>query len=267
MDTPLFSLRMHATRSGRHLSGAERLTEEKALETLAGELIRRALQHPRGRADALRLTVEAVDPATIRRGRLPDVHTLAVSDWHTGRALAVRWLLEGGVSRVAAESAMATLAAGAAPGGVSMRGAMLVDAESGERLEADPARGVRVSRVDLSPAAEEELRWRLRPLGLDNAHVREALVLAAKVLAATGIVAELCWSDDPAYTAGYVATPPHRYTRFAHLKPTGEERGGRAFFFRRETFDINRISEFLERQVFLIDTLGEVHAMPPAEDA
>ena len=35
--------------------------------------------------------------------------------------------------------------------------------------------------------------------------MREALVLASKVQSAEGIVGELCWSDDPDDTIGYVA--------------------------------------------------------------
>jgi len=144
-----------------------------------------------------------------------------------------------------------------------MRGAMLVDAQSGQRLEPDRARGVRASRMDLTPAAEQELRRGLAALGLDNAHVREALVLAAKVLSAPGIVAELCWSDDPAYTAGYVAAPALGYVRFPYLKPFGEERGGRAFFVRREGLDLAALIEHLERSVLLVDSIGALHGATP----
>jgi 6-carboxyhexanoate--CoA ligase len=266
MNKPLYSIRMHATLGGRHLSGAERLAGEAALEELTAALVRRALQHPRGKADELRLTVEAVDPAAIRYGRLPDVRTVPVTDWRQGRTAALLHLLQAGVSENAAAAAMTALAAGAAPGGVSMRGAMLVDAASGKRLEADQGRGVRVSRADLTPNAETELRQQLQRRGLDNEHVREALVLAAKVLLAPGIVAELCWSDDPDYTAGYVATPPHSYTRFPHLKPAGEERGGRAFFLRREGLDLEKVKSFLERQVLLFDAAGILHAPTEAEE-
>jgi 6-carboxyhexanoate--CoA ligase len=140
-----------------------------------------------------------------------------------------------------------------------MRGAMLVDSQSGERLEPDRARGVRASRMDLTPAAELELRRGLAALGLDNLHVREALVLAAKVLAAPGMVAELCWSDDPDYTAGYVAAPALGYVRFPHLKPLGEERGGRAFFVRGENPDLPALIEHLEQAVLLVDTVGALH--------
>lgn len=45
---------------------------------------------------------------------------------------------------------------------------------------------------------------RLQKKGFLGDHVREALVLASKGRAsAVGVVAELCWSDDPEYVTGY----------------------------------------------------------------
>lgn len=255
--TALYSIRMHAVRGGGHLSGAERLAPAEGVESLAAELVRRALEHPRGRADALRLTVEAVPPEEVLAGRLPDVTTVRVPDWRTGREAARSFLLEAGVAPAAADAAVAALAAGASPEGRSMRGAMLVDAGSGARLEADPARGVRASRMDLAAGAEASLRKELSRRGLDNPHVREALVLAAKVAAAPGVVAELCWSDDPGYTAGYVCSPLLGYVRFPHLKPAGDERGGRAFFLRPEWSDISSTVAYLEKAVVLFDRIGD----------
>lgn len=258
MERILYSLRMHATRGGNHLSGAERLAAEEDLEALAASLVRRALGHSKGTADAIRLSVEALASAEVRTGRLPDLRTVRVADWRRGREAALHYLAEAGVSPLAARRAMEALGEGAAPGGVSMRGAMLVDAQSGARLEADRARGVRVSRMDLSPGARAELREGLRALGIDNDHVREALVLAAKVLQAPGIVAELCWSDDPDYAAGYVAAPAAGYVRITELKPSGEERGGRAFFLNSEACDLAAAIAFLERTPFLADTVGRL---------
>jgi 6-carboxyhexanoate--CoA ligase len=259
MTPDLFSIRMHASRGGAHLSGAERLVPASELERLAAELLRRALEHPRGVADAVRLSIEAVPPTVLRRGRLPDLRTVTVADWRQGRQAALHFLDGAGVAADAARVAMTALAEGPAPGGRSMRGAMLIDVQSGQRLEPDRERGVRASRMDMTPAAEGELRRGLAVLGLDNAHVREALVLAAKVLSVPGIVAELCWSDDPDYTAGYVAAPAFGYVRFPHLKPPGEERGGRAFFVRREGLDLAALIEHLERSVLLVDRIGELH--------
>ena len=188
---------------------------------------------------------------------LPDVRTVRVGSVEEGRAAALSMLIKAGVTLKAAHCAMDTMAAGAAPDGESMRGAMLVDAVSGTRLENDSQRGVRVSRMDLDDAAACYLQQLLQPAGLDNSHVREALVLAAKVLHAPGIVAELCWSDDPGYTAGYVAVPCLGYVRFPLLKPLGEHRGGRAFFVNAEV-DLERLSHYLEKQVVLIDRVGRM---------
>ncbi len=262
----LFSIRMHATRGGGHLSGAERLVQEADLEGVAGQLIRRALAHPRGCAENIRLSVDALPAATVRTSRLPDLATVRVRDYRQGREAAEALLQHAGVSARGATRAMATLVAGAAPDGRSMRGAMLVDAESGDRLEPDPARGVRASRMDLSSVAEVQLRQALARLGLDNEHVREALVLAGKVMQVPGILAELCWSDDPDYTAGYVAAPALGYRRLTALKPAGEERGGRAFFVRRSDLNLEQLQRDLREMVVLFTELGELAGETPWED-
>jgi 6-carboxyhexanoate--CoA ligase len=112
--------------------------------------------------------------------------------------------------------------------------------------------------MDLSVAAARELRGRLAEQGLDNPHVREALALATKVMAAPQVLAELCWSDDPDYTAGYVASREQGYVRFPHLKPLGDERGGRAFFVRAEGLDRDALVDFLEHAALLIDRVGTI---------
>lgn len=263
MNTPLYSIRMRSAREGHHLSGAERLSSAEELEQLAAAMVRRALTHTRGQAETIELSIEALDQARVRRAALPDLRTRLVHDWRQGRQAAAQLLRQAGVSADAVDQAMATIAAGAAPDGRSMRGAMLIDAASGRRLEPDRARGVRVSRMDLSLTARQTLASGLQALGLDNDHVREALVLAGKVLTAQGIVAELCWSDDPDYTAGYVASPQLGYVRFPQLKPLGEERGGRAFFVAAGAQNLARLINYLESQPLLFDRIGQLHAPQP----
>lgn len=258
MDESLYSVRMHSRRENRHLSGAERLVGPADLAAAAAAMVRRALEHPRGRAEEIRLAVDLVPPTTMRRGRLLDLRTFRVRDYQQGRGAARCLLQQAGVVEAAVTAAMDWIAQGAAPDGRAMRGAMLIDAASGARLEADPARGVRASRMDLTADAEAELRSRLAERGLDNPHVREALVLASKVLAAPEVLAELCWSDDPDYTAGYVASRSFGYVRFPQLKPRGEERGGRAFFVHGATLDREGLVTFLEHAVLLIDQIGTI---------
>lgn len=266
MTAPLFSIRMHSSRGGSHLSGAERLVTAAELETVSALLLRRALEHSRGRADSIRLSVDAVPMAQVRTGRLPNLATIRVADFHQGRQAAAALLQRSGVSARAARFALETLAAGAAPDGGSMRGAMLIDAASGARLETDPGRGIRASRMDLSPEAARSLQRQLEPLGLNNPHVREALVLSGKVLATPGIVAELCWSDDPDYTAGYVASPVLGYRRLTQLKPLGDERGGRAFFVQPNLRDLADLQRELEQTVLLFTEIGIIAGESNWED-
>jgi 6-carboxyhexanoate--CoA ligase len=265
MKNALYSIRMRASLGGRHLSGAERLATSDRLDRLAAEMVRRALEHDRGRAEEVHLSIEALPGDVVQRARLPDLQTFVVPDYRCGRDAARKILLEAGVSAEAAARAIDAIAGGAGPDGCPMRGAMLVDARTGERLEPDRERGVRVSRMDLAHEAERLLREELRRLDLDNLHVREALVLAGKVLLAPFLAAELCWSDDPDYTAGYVAVPGRGYIRFPHLKPAGEERGGRAFFI-APGGDLANLIRFLEQSPVLFDRLGMLQAARPWEE-
>ena len=121
----------------------------------------------------------------------------------------------------------------------SMRGAMLVDAITGERLDTGD-RGVRVSHMDSFDS---------HALG-DNEHMREALVLASKVQSADGIVGELCWSDDPDYTVGYVACNGV-YHRLPHMKELGSDIGGRVFFVQPD-IDSESVITYLEKSPVLV---------------
>ena len=261
MSATLNSIRMRSERDGVHISGAERLVPLEQLETVAVEMLQRALNHPRGGAAQISLRVDCIDHDDIASARLPDLYNNQVVDYRQGRALAGELLVAAGVAPVAMEKALQVLAAGAAADGKSMRGAMLIDADSGKRLENDRNRGVRVSRMDLTPSARKHLLAILAEQGLNNQHVVEALILAAKVISAPEVVAELCWSDDPDYLAGYIASRKNGYQRISQLKPAGDERGGRAFFVRCRAERLGALVEWLEQQPLLVDCVGEV--FPP----
>ena len=110
---------------------------------------------------------------------------------------------------------------------------------TGERLDTGD-RGVRVSHMDSFDS---------HALG-DNEHMREALVLASKVQSADGIVGELCWSDDPDYTVGYVACNGV-YHRIPNMKELGSVIGGRVFFVRSD-IDCESVVEYLEKAPVLV---------------
>lgn len=259
MSDHYYSLRMRAEQDGQHCCGGERIAPAADLPTLAAELVARALSSPTVAPDSVHCVIERLDGA-VPRARLPDLRTWLASDWQCGRRVARALLLRAGVANPAVDAALTALAAGAAPGGRVMRGAMFVDASTGERLEPDLARGVRVSRMDLAPEARSAIETALAAAGLGHRRVAEALVLAGKVLAAPAIVAELCWSDDPDYLAGYVADPVHGYQRILPMKAAGDRRGGRALFVHRCDFSCEALTAFLERTPLLFDTPGAILA-------
>lgn len=260
MDTPLYSLRMRASLHGRHLAGAERIVAGAEASRVTAELTQRAMLAAGGPADEIHCRLERIEGSQVRYERLPNIMTCQVKDWRQGRTLAGRLLARAGVRAEVAGRALALLAAGAGPGGCVMRGAVIMDAASGERLEADQARGVRVSRMDLCAQLRPQLERSLAAAGLGHHRVVEALVLAAKVLLAPGLVAELCWSDDPAYTAGYVAAPQAGYQRISVLKPVGDGSGGRVFFVNRGQISLAALVDYLERQAVLFATAGTICA-------
>ncbi|WP_346353421.1 6-carboxyhexanoate--CoA ligase [Azotosporobacter soli] len=247
----LYSLRMRAAQGGaheaggRHISGAEAILPEAELKSAALAMLERALGHSRGKADFLQLVVECVTPEELQTTPLLPVYAQANSDIEQGRRLALKALTRMGVAKEAALSGLNML------DGLSdsMRGAMLVCAKTGCRLDESGARGIRVSRIgSAEPAAFAD--W-LHQHAMRGVHVREALLLASKVAAAPGMVAELCWSDDPEYTTGYVAAKTG-YVRLPHLKVLGSPVGGRIFFVRPEA-DLRALRLYLEETAVLVN--------------
>jgi 6-carboxyhexanoate--CoA ligase len=91
----------------------------------------------------------------------------------------------------------------------------------------DASRGIRARHFDFSPAARGAALLRLREAGLTHFRTLEALALATKV-AWSGVALEVCWSDEPNYLTGYVASPYYGYIRIPDWKPAGAP-GGRIF--------------------------------------
>lgn len=193
---------MRATRAGRHISGAERLSEPSAAPDLARALVARALEHPRGVPDDIHLTVRAVDPA-----QLTHLTALPVTVIPTTTPAAAH----AEVARLLSPGVLAALL-----NVVDLPGALLVDVH-GRPL--GPV--VRVSSLD----------WAHHPTEAQKQHASEALALATKVASHPFIRGEACISDDPDYTTGYVASAELGYVRIPAMKEPGDPRGGRVFVY------------------------------------
>lgn len=240
----LFNIRMRAAqggaheKGGRHISGAERLLPKEELPQTAEAMLTRALTHSKGEADFIRLTVDAVQPQDIKEIPCLTIAQTKCTTVAEAHSEACRLLSEQ-IRPEAVTHALETLLA--LP--QAMRGAMLVNAVTGERLDTLGDRGVRVSRMGFQDQTAAIAN--LKKHGYDGIHLQEALVLASKVLSSPDIYGELCISDDPEYVTGYVSYK-QTYHRLSPMKPMGSPFGGRIFFV-NPTADLNALQTYLEQ--------------------
>ena len=242
-------MRASRTVSGRkvHVSGAEGLFDSHAEAVRAAtEYTDRALTHPRGRPDDVSVTVQKLSRKPRHIQALPLLTIAGLPD-PAHAIVAVRRLLGAvGVGSAAVGKALRIIGSGR-----GMRGAALISVREARRLEPDRVRGVRASRLGMDAATREKLSRALRRHGINTTQVKEALVLATKVLAGNGVVAELCASDDPDYTTGYVATRKFGYVRIPNIKPKGSLSGGRVFLV-REGVNVARLIKYLQETPVLL---------------
>ena len=237
---------------------------EEELEHTVIQLLQRA--RSRGISpEFIRLTVERVATEAVVGIPCLPVTTVATDDAEEARSVCTQALRAVGVQEPAITAAFAGLRAGWLPG-VNLRGAAVLDAATGRRLDSHLERGVRASRLDYSAATRAELERELEQHGLGHFRVREALAIASKVIWA-GVVAEVCWSDEPEYTTGYIATRVHGYVRLLNFKPAGGL-GGRVFFVSPDCRDdrLAKLLEQVERSAVLIDGRVIIHPAMPGRD-
>jgi 6-carboxyhexanoate--CoA ligase len=252
----LYSIRMRASAGNRHVSGAERIVSSEKLDQAAQSLLSRAWNKKQA-PEQIVITMELLENIAIMKLTALDVVTVNTTDMATGRSAASRILQSSGISEQSAMVALNLLNYGATPYGGNMRGALIIDWQQGERLEPDHERGIRVSRFDWTDEALDAITGKLAAIGLTHFRTHEALALATKVAHAPGLIAELCWSDEPDYLAGYVASRSIGYVRFPVLKLQGDPRGGRVFFVDRNTLDMKAFIHYLQFEPVLIAGCGK----------
>ena len=158
------------------------------------------------------------------------------------------------------ENAVNLLKSGPAPGGNNMRGAIIMDYLTGKRIEPDLRRGVRVSKIDYSNEARQLIKKELQRHDIFHERVIDAAAIATKVCSRNETIAELCWSDNPEYTTGYVASEKHGYVRITNMKEKGSTKGGRIFFVNTAGLLLEEYIMFLEKQPVIINKIGQVYA-------
>ncbi|WP_078595717.1 6-carboxyhexanoate--CoA ligase [Evansella clarkii] len=247
-QSSLYSVRMRASEQethengGKHISGGELLSSYGDLRTSVNTLLEKALNHSRGKPDFLQIQCESINKP-IKYVNPLTIQTNEVTTVEEGQELA-RFLLEKtGVPKDIIEKAYQKIPE------YSVRGAILIDIHTGERVDKIVNKGVRVSRMDWQTRNFE--RWADSKLISANRRIKEALTLAAKVCNHESTIAELCWSDDPDYITGYVASKTMGYQRITKLKHYGDESGCRIFFV-HSLSDLNTYISYLEEQPILV---------------
>lgn len=232
-----------------HISGAEGIYEEKNIPEIVREYTLRALSHPKGKPDSIVISVEEIKqkPQTIKSLQAA---TLQCSSSFQAPGLIQNLLKICGISDKAMRTSFFVTNSSD-----TMRGAALVLSGSGRRVEPDKVRGIRASRLGIAKAADKILSRKLTRHGINNATVKEAIILASKVAACPQVIAELCISDDPDYTTGYISSKKFGYVRIPHMKKKGERKGGRVFFL-EENADIDTVAVFLEKTPVIINSIS-----------
>ncbi len=244
-EKTIYSVRMRASKGGpheeggKHISGGEKLSTYDHLKSSVTNLLDKALSHSRGKPDFLQIQFEKVNEPVQTLLPLP-VETYETASAAEGREVAKQLLKKTGVPGETINKVFEKITEYCEP-----RGAILCDVRTGLRIDRRKNRGVRVSRMDW--LTENFEKWARHCHISPGQRMKEALTLATKVCTHPATIAELCWSDDPEYVTGYVASKKYGYQRITRLKEYGDECGCRIFFI-DSSFDLHSYIRYLEEQ-------------------
>ena len=242
----IYSLKMRASKHTgsiqEHVSGAEKILPQQELPQQMEALLSRALHHAKGKADFINLKIEAISSESLKYIEALPVSTHEAATPAEGRQFMCQIMAELGLTPDKCQKILELFQAT-----YGMRGAMLLDVDTLERLEPDQQRGIRATYMDsIAPKGE------VKAICDGKNHFQEALVLASKVLSAPNIIGELCMSDDPDYITGYIATRDKGYIRITQLKEMGCPDGGRIFLYRGPKSQVENCIKYLQEQRVLV---------------
>ncbi|MFD2132807.1 6-carboxyhexanoate--CoA ligase [Pseudogracilibacillus auburnensis] len=244
-----YSIRMRSSKGGshenggQHISGAERLVKQTEIETTALEMIHRASNHTRGKADFISLKIETVQPNEIHYISPLRVKEVTNSHPHTAKKVISEQLATLPIQQELLFSLYDWVIHDE-----MTRGAIIVDINNGKRLDPSINRGIRVSHVDWDNQFKD--RWQIKNDIFYNERRAEAIALSSKV-AAAGTICEICCSDDPEYTTGYLSYQ-NTFIRVPNMKEKYSPRGGRVFIIDSTNIQLDQYIHFLEKTPVLI---------------
>ncbi len=243
---PLYSIKMRASEKKKHISGSEKIIQGDQIESCVKQLVKRGMKHPKGTPDLLNIKVETLKEDNILYLDALPVSTIEVDNYQKGLDEVKKFLTSLNLKNV--EEIMSVLS-----DTYAMRGAILLDVDTLERLEPDRERGIRATYMDAE-------RTQNNPILEEKNHYAEAIVLATKVAYAPNILGEICISDDPDYVTGYVASKTTGYRRITKMKEIGSENGGRIFLYQGSKEDVANTIFYLERQPVIVKNVQPLYS-------
>ncbi|EKU48229.1 6-carboxyhexanoate--CoA ligase [Staphylococcus massiliensis] len=224
----MYSIKMRANKDATHISGGETLCSKEQVDQELTALFKKGFQHSNGDADFLNIKVERVATTPV------DIPCLHIVD----HQVALETLAsDHAISAKALETGLAYL-----HNNTIYRGAIILDKETGERLDNSGSKGIRVTTFGVSDDLKLELS--MRYASFMSKRIKEALSLTSCINFSDQVAGELCISDDLNYTTGYFASKTHHYNRLHQVKPENTRVGGRIIFVDHD-IDIERYIEFL----------------------
>ena len=221
-------MRIH--QEGTHLSGAEELVPAQELEHVLASFSKRLLPHAFNNPTHPPQQIVTIDPVSkgdIQRKSLLPVQFLESPSCEES-AKGLQELLESLLPEGQAESILEIFRKEIMEN-PPRHGALLVTSRGRPFLEAGTT-GIRTTHLGCDPSLRKALEENLDHfLAKPNHRFIDALVLASKVLASESVLLEICVSDDPSYTTGYMASRLFGYVRIPHMKKPGIPKGGRLY--------------------------------------
>lgn len=272
-ETPreLYNVRMRASVNGKHCSGGEEILSEKDLTEGVVRLFKRGFESPahHHRKDvSISIRVEGVTPEKLQKSALLPVRQLDSDDHETTQSF-IRSLLHLSLRQFSVDHEKSIqnildcidsfLKADATP----LWGAIIL-APSGEKVPV-PDDGVRTTHIGIENQTWNDLLTSARSHGISGRRFPEALMLASKVIAQPHVHLELCISDDPTYTTGYIAGKNIGYIRLPHIKRSGVTGGGRIYLLDKspDKEELAGLITGLKERAFLFERIAPI--FPPQQ--
>ena len=243
-----YSIKMRASQwdeesqKNKHISGAERIIEREDVNLCVSHLIDRALNHSKGKPDFINIKIEEVAEKNLFRLPALPVTELDTQSPEEGRQAIIGFLDEMGLKNSQKIMDMMNVA-------YDLRGAVLLNVDTLERLEENPERGIRATYMDAAQSGQNE-----KNISCKN-HYMEAIVLATKVANAPHIIWEICISDDPDYITGYFSSKEKGYVRISNIKEMGSPKGGRIFLFKGTEDEVQETVDFLQKKHVIVEKI------------